>query len=214
MKRIVLGGLTAAAVAVAGALAASAGAGAPTLVVTFDDDSFNPRQVGVTVSPASPEIIWERDAGTNLEHDVRQDDGLFRSGPPSQDYDGHADEVAAGKYHYYCTVHGSRAGGMDGVLRVEPRVAAGSGQSLRVVWADRDAEAKHRYAVAFRVEGTSRWRTWKRGTERPSGQFGAGNEPVNLNPNLVYQVRARTFVKGHPDRRSNWSPAVSFGVLN
>ena len=210
MKRIVLGTSTAATLAVAAALAASAGAGAPTLVVTFDDDSFNPRQARVDVSRASPEIAWER-AGTNLEHDVRQDDRLFRSGPPSPDYDGHADDVAAGKYHYYCTVHGSKAGGMDGVLRVEPKVTAGSGQSFRVAWADRDAEAKHRYAVEFRVEGRRRWRTWESATGRPSGRFGARNEPVNVKRDLAYEVRARTLVKGHPDRRSGWSPSVSFG---
>jgi plastocyanin len=212
MKRIVLTS-TAAVAAVAAALAASAGAGAPTLVVTFDDDSFNPRQARVEVSSASPEIAWER-AGTNLEHDVRQDDRLFRSGPPSPDYDGHADEIAAGKYHYYCTVHGSRAGGMDGVLRVEPQVAAGPGQSFRVAWADRDAEAKHRYAVEFRVKGKPRWRTWERATKRTSGRFGARNEPVNVKRGKVYDVRARTFVRGHRDRGSGWSPVASFGVLD
>jgi plastocyanin len=209
MKRIVLGTSTAA-VAVVAALAASAGAGAPTLVVTFDDDSFNPRQARVNVSPTSPEIAWER-ADTNLEHDVRQDVGLFRSGPPSPDYDGHADQIAAGKYHYYCTVHGSRAGGMDGVLRVEPRIGPGPGQSFRVAWADRDAEAKHRYAVEFRVEGKPRWRTWERATKRTSGRFGARNEPVNVKPSKVYDVRARTFLKGNRDRRSGWSPVVSLG---
>jgi plastocyanin len=212
MKRIVLVS-TAAVAAVAGALAASAGAGAPALVVTFDDDSFDPRQASVQVNPGSPEIAWER-AETNLEHDVRQDDRLFRSGPPSPDYDGHADDIAAGKYHYYCTVHGSRAGGMDGVLRVEPKVAPGPGQSFRVAWADRSAEAKHLYDVEFRVEGQRRWKTWKRATKRASGRFGARNDPVNVKPGKAYEVRAQTFVKGHRDRRSGWSPAVSFGALN
>jgi plastocyanin len=212
MKRIVLAS-TAVVAAIAAALAASAGAGTPTEVVTFDDDSFDPRETTVGVTSAGPEIAWER-AETNLEHDVRQDDRLFRSGPPSPDYDGHADEIAAGKYHYYCTVHGSRAGGMDGVLRVEPKVTPGSGQSFRVAWADRDAEAKHRYEVEFRVEGTSRWRTWQRGTARASGKFGARNKPVDVKPGRAYELRARTFVKGKKERRSGWSPVVAFGALN
>jgi plastocyanin len=213
MKRIVLGGSAAAALAAA-ALATSAGAGAPaTPLVNFDDDSFDPRQVTTGVRPADPEIVWQR-GGTLLEHDVRQDDSLFRSGPPSPDYDGHADEVAAGKYHYYCTVHGSEAGGMDGVLRVEPSVASGSRQSVRIAWADRDAERKHRYDVQFKLERTPRWRTWMRATKRPRGRFGARNEPVNLKPGRAYSVRARTFVKGKRDRRSGWSPVVSFGLVN
>jgi plastocyanin len=212
MKRIVriMGGAVAATAAVGAAVAV--GGGPPAQQIDFGDSFFSPRNApAVDISAGGKEVAWIG-PNTDLPHNIHQDRRLFHSGPPSTTVDEYQTDIAAGKYHYYCQVHGSRSGGMDGVVRIEPEALAGDGESVTIRWADVNAEAKHRYRVEFRRAGANKWKVWKKGTAQTQGQFGANDKPVNANPNRDYQVRARTFVKGNKKRRSGWSPPVAFAV--
>jgi plastocyanin len=208
MKRIVLGVATAAVVSAA-VFAGIAGGVPKEIQFTDTPAKFTPRS---TAGPVDPRVAAQSGAefawlgpGTTDPHNVREDSRLFRSGDPDVNVDEFQLDISAGRYHYYCEVHGSAAGGMDGVVRVRPRVQtspAGTG----VIWADDAAEASHRFKVQYRRKGTTKWKTWKPATKRTSALFG----PVPAGASRKYQVRARTFVKGQEERRSGWSPKVTF----
>ena len=87
-----------------------------------------------------------------------------------------------GEYHYYCQLHGSRAGGMAGVVKIRPVAAVGDGDSARVIWSDSEAEAAHRYRVEFRRQGARKWKVWKRATSRDSGRVRSGRQPGEREP--------------------------------
>jgi plastocyanin len=212
VKRIVRRLVVASAVGCAALAAAPAFAGTPTPVIDVVDSQFRPAtSPSVTTVQEQHEFAWLED-DTNLRHNVNQDDRLFRSGAPRANFGQYTEDISAGTYHYYCQMHGSRAGGMDGVVRVRPDVTPGNGASAMAFWADPQAEAKHRFAVQFRRLGATRWRTWKRGAAGFKGNFGLNDNPINANPTVTYQLRARTFVKGDRDRRSGWSQPESFDV--
>jgi plastocyanin len=211
LKRIVRACAAGAAVALA-ALAAPATAGGP-LQIEFGEDFFAPgNPPSQSVSQSGDEVVWVGPDAED-EHNVNQDSRLFRSGPVNDIAEYHED-IAAGRYHYYCEAHGSLAGGMDGVVKIRPVALVSSGDSARVFWADSEAENGHRYRVEFRREGARKWKVWKRSTAKTRGEFGKGNAPVNANPNQEYQVRVRTFVKNQPSRRSGFSPVLTFGVAS
>ena len=175
--------------------------------VVVRNNQFDPDRVpSETVTQGAIEIRWFGDTGG--PHSVRQDDRLFSSGAPDSPFGTFDQDISAGSYHYYCTVHGSPRGGMDGVVRVRPSPEPGDGDSALVFWADPAAEARHRFTVQFRRKAASarRWKTWKAASKRISGDFGARNVPINARPGITYEVRARTFVKGARDRRSGFSP--------
>lgn len=213
MKRIVR--MAAAGIVLATALMAGsalAGAMAPQQQILFGDSSFSPaKPPAIDVHPGVSEVAWDR-ADTTLPHNVHQDKRLFRSGAPSAGLNQYRTDIAAGKYHYYCQVHGSKAGGMDGVIKVRPSVAAPSGDSILIRWADSGAEPKHRYRVEFRRAGANRWKVWKKGTAQIQDLFGEGGDPVTTSPTREYQLRVRTFVQGNKKRRSGWSPRLRFSV--
>lgn len=176
------------------------------------DNDFKPRLIPMeTVTQGAIEIRWSGET-TSQSHNVRQDDRLFKSGPPEAPFGQFDEDISAGRYHYYCQVHGSKAGGMDGVIKVRPIPEQGDGDSAVIFWADEEAEPKHRFTVQFRREGASKWKTWRKRTARISGNFGQADNPINAVPGTTYQVRARTFVKKKPHRRSGWSPAEPFTV--
>ncbi len=214
MKDIVRIGATT--IAAASVLVAIAQAGVnPNPEINFDNSSFTPRKANAVVSAGSTEGVWIADPNPPaLSHNIRQDKRLFRTGPPNQMPEKQL-HVSAGTYHYYCEVHGSRAGGMDGFLRVRPTISAGLGDTAVITWADEEAETNHRFAVQYRLQG-KRWKDWKRRTRRTNGVFGGNNKPINANPNRTYQVRVRTFVKPKPGRKpkrsSRWSPPIPFQV--
>src|SRR5262245_10354351 len=138
MKRIVPGALCVIAAAVVVPLA-SAG-GAPT-EITFTDDpaEYSPENASATVNPLTTgtggeEFVWVG-PGTLDEHNVREDNRLFRSGPASEDFHEYHTDISAGRYHYYCEVHGSKSGGMAGTVRVRPAI-----EGAFVRWADPAAE--------------------------------------------------------------------------
>ena len=212
MKRIVRIAGVGAAVA-ATAMAASALAG-PVVQqeITFVDNAFdpaNPPPFGVSLG--AREVAW-LGPDTDEPHNIHQDKRLFHSGEPSVTVDEYQTDIAAGKYHYYCQVHGSKAGGMDGVLKIGPGFSASGPDSIGIFWADSEAEPKHRYRVEFRRVGARKWKVWKKGSAQTGDVFGAGNDPVNANPDREYQVRVRTFVKGKKKKRSGWSPRPTFSV--
>ena len=186
------------------ALAAPALAGGP-LEIEFRDTEFDPSNPPPRgVSPAGEEVVWVGPEVT-LDHNIHQDSRLFHSGAPGATKEYHED-ISAGRYHYFCQVHGSRAGGMDGVVKIKPTVVLPDGDSVRVIWADSAAEPNHRFEVQFRRPSAEKWRTWKRATAQTLGEFGEGNDPINANPNKTYQLRVRTFVKGkRKQRHSGWA---------
>jgi plastocyanin len=208
VKRIVPG--AAGAAAALGLASVALAGGAPTQIGFTDDPAeFDPATASATVDPdvvtaGGAEFAW-LGPGTVDEHNVRQDDKLFRSGPPSEDFHEYQTDISAGRYHYYCDLHGSQAGGMAGTVRVRPAI-----EGAFVRWADAAAEEKHRFTVEFRRKGGRKWATWKRATKAPRLEFGAGNKPVRVKPGRDYQVRVRTFVANKPKRRSGWSPVVTF----
>ena len=180
--------------------------------ITFGDSFFKPaKPPPFGVSSGAREVAW-LGPDTDLPHNIHQDKRLFRSGPPSTTVDEYQTDIAAGRYHYYCQVHGSKSGGMDGVLKIRPRFSASGPDTIGIFWADSEAEAKHRYRVEFRRAAANRWKVWKKGTAQTGDVFGADGDPVNANPNREYQVRVRTFVKGNKERRSGWSPRLTFQV--
>jgi len=189
---------------------ASAGGGGPFAIQFTDDPAvFAPKAATTTVDRApagagGAEFAW-LGPGTTDEHNVRQDDRLFRSGPASEDFHEYQTDISAGRYHYYCELHGSPSGGMAGTVRVRPAI-----EGAFVRWADSASEANQRFAVEFRKQGARKWKTWKRATKAARLKFGARNKPVNVQPGRKYEVRVRTFLASNKKKRSGWSPVVSF----
>lgn len=214
MKRIVRG-VAVATVALAG-LAIPAGAGVPAAEIDFGDDFFNPDNATADLNPSGNEGVWTRSLGSDGDHNVREDHRLFFSGPArdATEFNEFQASVSAGTWGYYCQTHAtsSTAGDMRGRLRVRPRSGLADGSSAPIIWAEDDDTTGDRYEVQWRRQGTSRWKTWKRATSKPSGRFGLGDNPVNARPDATYQVRVRSFVGARPKRSSRFSPALSFSV--
>lgn len=217
MKRIFgKAGLAAAVVAVA--MVVPAGAGAPVTEIEFGDvsadDYFSPEDVTVTQNPGGNEGVWVRESGSTGDHNVREDRRLFRSGPVQDNttFNEYQESISAGAWHYFCEIHGTRTTGMEGTIRVRPRVDSADGSSALVRWADADDETGDAYKVQWRRGNSGRWNTWLRATKRPAARFGKNDNPTNARPRATYQVRARSFVKAKPKKTSGFSPPTSFGV--
>ena len=160
-------------------------------------------------APSLAEGLWFSEE-PNADHNVLQDQGLFRSGPPGRGKRFRID-ISAGDWHYYCVVHGSVLGGMEGTIAVRPIAERGDGDSALVRWAGGDAESGNRFEVEWREPGKS-WRTWKDSTAKPKLDFGRNGSPTVAEPGVKYEVRVRSFAAGDESRRSGLSPAVSFKV--
>ncbi len=208
MKRIVRATGTAALVCAA-LLAAPVYAGGPE-EIEFGSDFFEPGEAGpVDLRPFAREGLWFSEE-PNADHNVVQDRGLFRSGPPGRGKRFRID-ISAGDWHYYCVVHGSVLGGMEGTISVRPIADRGDGDSALVRWAGGDGESGNRFEVEWREPGKS-WRTWKDSTAKPKLDFGRDGSPTVAEPGVKYEVRVRSFAAGDESRRSGLSPAVSFKV--
>jgi plastocyanin len=201
-------GLLAASVSLAlVALAVPASAGVPA-TVSVEDDFFDPDPVaqGVTLS-----VTWDWADGLVNEHNVRQDDKLFRSGNPT-DIPTESFEIhpSAGTYHYYCELHGSEAGGMDGKLRMRPiQDFLKRGSTRRIIWSDGSNDSGNQFDVQYRVQGRDKWRNWKKNTKQDAADFGGNDKPIDVNPNKTYEVRARSEKASNPKKkRSGWSPPL------
>lgn len=206
----------AAAAALAVSLTVASAAGAETTITlepSPGENSFAPRQVTTSISDARFRWVWGAGGvGSVNPHDVVQDDGLFRSGPPK--YSGEYEVTAsAGTFPYVCTVH---APYMKGTLSVRPEGGENYPRPFRVGWAAREAETGKRFDVRYRVERRrsgarrakrSAWRTWRRSTKRVAGTFGRRGKPVRVRKGLRYRFKVRSKGSG----RSDWSPPLVVG---
>ena len=206
-----------AAALVAGALAVPASGGASVTEIEFGDeptDYFAPENVTVGQTDAVNEGIWVRAAGSTGDHNIREDSRLFRSGPvlDNTEFNEYQESISAGAWHYFCEIHGTRTTGMEGTIKVRPRVDSTDGSTAVIRWADGGDETGDAYRVQWRRGTSGRWKTWLKGTKRPAARFGKAGNPTNPRPTATYQVRVRSYVKAKPKKTSGYSPALSFDV--
>jgi plastocyanin len=182
-----------------GAVPAAAG----TANVDVADSAFSPDAIGNQVGDA---VLWSSD-GTIFQHNVREDGQLFRSGAPTSMPFDFTVVFSAGTFHYYCEIHGSPDGGMDGLVRIPVAIArAPAGLPFTVVWATEASETGDSYEVQFRV-GSGDWRRWRRNTTVLNGVFGRNRAPVRVRDGVRYSFRARSREGGVTSR---WAPVRSF----
>ena len=167
------------------------------------------RQGRSTFAPTAPEGVWNS-GSPNTDHNVFEDSGFFRSGRPGTGQE-FREEITAGEWHYYCKVHGSVLGGMDGTIAVRPAVSRGDGASALIRWADNDAARGNAYEVEWRRQG-KKWRVWEESTSERKLEFGLDGSPVVADPGQKYEVRVRSFVAQNPSKTSLVSPANTFKV--
>jgi hypothetical protein len=180
--------------------------------IAINDDEFAPEVVS-NESLGGGQFNWQW--GTVFDkHNVRQDNKLFRSGPPTDDDDATfgSIELPAGRYHYYCENHGTKNGGMDGLIGIHPTVGVQTDDYVPVEWAfDNPIRVGNRWDVRYRI-GSGKWKTWLKGAKKLEGKFGHNDKPVNFNPNRTYSVSVKTKLASDPSRQSKFSPAESFGA--
>jgi plastocyanin len=195
--------------ATAALLALPAVAGAAPREINANDDFFSPSKPAARNFQAGGSFHWSRGAGSIDSHNIRQDDKLFRSGDPVSGPINFSINASAGSYHYYCELHGSRHGGMSGVVKVRPRAVPDSvaGEVL-VRWADSNTNTGSRFDVRYRVDHR-KWKLWKNDTRKLQGRFGHNDRPVNFNLNRhTYKIEARS-ERRQVSKRSDWSPALT-----
>jgi hypothetical protein len=156
---------------------------------------------------AGGEVHWTRQAGAIHSHSVHQDDGLFDSGDPTAGPIDFTVDFSAGTFHYYCEVHGSPTGGMDGVVRVPVRInVAPTGRPFTVRWATQDTQTGSIFDVQYKV-GSGEWRNWKVDTSKLKAVFGKNGNPVVVKAGVKYSFRARS---QEGSATSKYSPKKSF----
>lgn len=208
--RRAIGTITAAVAALALALAAiaHAGPGAPATITVEPGgaDAFDPDDVTRNLDRATFEWEWDSPP-TRHSHNVREDSKLFTSGQITKN--GHLTlQASAGSYHYYCDVHGSENGGMDGRIKVRPIAGAvAANNTFRLFWAENGVRSGDRFDVRYRVSGGP-WKDWKQNTSQLSALFGSGGSPV-AQPNRAYQFQARSQKGTKNKTASDWSPALT-----
>jgi hypothetical protein len=148
----------------------------------------------------------------SLPHNVRQNATLFNSGAPTRNLN-FSVRASAGTYHYYCTLHGTTSGGMDGVVRVRPLFAAApTGLPFTVSWALSGTSATttgNQFDVRFRVGTSPTWTTWRNNTTARSGVFGQNGLPVQVVAGRTYHFQARSQKAAAPNQPSGWSPTLT-----
>ena len=171
--------------------------------VEVHDNFFAPDEIGNRVGDT---VRWFSD-GTNNEHNVREDGLLFYSGAETNLPIDFPVVFSAGTFHYYCEVHGSEFGGMDGLVRIPTRISrAPEGLKFTVRWATEASETGNVYDVQFKV-GSGDWRNWRRDTASLSGVFGRNGNPVRVRGGVLYRFRARS---QEGAEFSRYSPVRSF----
>lgn len=197
--RLIRGAAIASVVAVA--VIASAASAATTEVKVADDEFISP---SVTTSVGSS-VHWSRAAGSDDDHNVRQNAGIFTSGAPTEGAIDLTVIFSAGTFNYMCEVHGSD---MSGVVKVKPKLsAAPAGRNFTVKWATSTTDTGTKFDVQYRVGSSTTWKTWKSATTAKSAVFGAGGKPVRpaAGKKYTFRVRSRAGTK-----LSGWSPAAAF----
>ena len=200
-------------VIVVGALAYASVASAAATQIQVKDSFYAPDNPPVRNLSSGASFQWVRAAGSTLPHNVRQDFGLFNSGSPTSGPINFSIRASAGTFHYYCTLHGSTSGGMDGVVRVRPIFAAApTGAPFTVTWAltgTTGTNTGNQFDVQYRVGTTTTWKFWRNDTATRSGVFGQNNQPVQVLLGRTYQFRVRSQRSTAPSQPSGWSPILT-----
>jgi hypothetical protein len=207
MKRIVL----AAVIAVLLALPTlSFGGGSITQITLYDspDNSFVPKNAP-TRDLGTGSFHWSRDVASFNDHNVRQDDKLFRSGEVTSGPIDFQLTVSAGTFHYYCENHGSRTSGMEGTVKVRPSLVPDPiGRPFTIVWADINTESGNAFDVRYK-RGGGTWKIWRNDTSAFSAVFGRHKHPERIQLGSTYKFQARSEKKSNPSKRSKWSPTLT-----
>jgi plastocyanin len=194
--------------AAAALLGLPAAAGAAPRNIDVGDDFFSPKRPPARSFQPGPSFHWSNGSGTFNAHNVRQDDRLFRSGGLTRGPIDFSIRASAGSFHYFCELHGSRNGGMSGVVKVRPITVPDSlvGQIL-VQWASSNTNTGSRFDVRYRVDNR-RWKTWKNDTAKFQGSFGRHDNPVDYRPNRhTYKLKVRS-ERRRVSKRSGFSPTI------
>lgn len=196
---------------VVGALAYASVASAAATQIRVDDSFYSPDSATRNLSTGAS-FTWMTAQFASLPHNVRQDATLFNSGSPTRSLN-FSVRASAGTFHYYCTLHGSTSGGMDGVVRVRPIFAAApTGLPFTVSWAlsgTSPTTTGNQFDVRYRVGTSSTWRSWRNDTSTRSGVFGQNGQPVQVVAGRTYHFQARSQKMSAPNRPSGWSPTLS-----
>lgn len=177
--------------------------------VSIGDSFFSPDTIS---RRAGGSVHWARSSGSGLSHNVRENHLLFRSGNITSGTIDFTRIFSAGTFHFYCEQHGSPSGGMDGLVKVKPRIAAApSGLKFTVRWANAQSNTGEVFDVQYRV-GSGPWKDWKKNTPAEKGVFGANGKPVGAKDGTKYSFRARSQMAGDDTSASGWSPRTSFTV--
>jgi plastocyanin len=199
------------AVIAVGALAYASVASAAATEIKVADNSFSPRTPPARNLATGASFHWQRAAGSTLPHNVRQNFKLFYSGAATSGPINFSVSASAGTYHYYCEVHGSASGGMDGVVKVRPKFGSNpTGAPFTVVWAlpgTTGTTTGNQFDVRFRVGTSGTWKLWKNDTSARSGVFGQNGQPVQVMLGRTYQFQARS--QNTPTQPSGWSPTLT-----
>jgi plastocyanin len=176
-------------------------------VVSVLDNDFAPLD-HVLTAPGRL-VTWEWDENVKNMHSIRQREGLFSSGPETNDPAATFERrFSAGSFDYYCGVHGVS---MSGRVRVPVTIAtAPTGRPFTVRWATLSTNVGQVFDVQYRI-GSGAWLTWRMDTSKPSRVFGKDGKPVVVKAGRTYSFRARTQrIVGEPLDRSGWSLVRSF----
>lgn len=193
--------------AIAGlALAAQAAAGPPPTDVKVEDDKFKPA-VAMQLLESSTHWIWNDDVAH--KHNVREDHKLFYSGPPTKDIDTNISRlVSVGTFHYYCEKHGSKNGGMDGEVKVRPQqLPPLTDDEFKVRWSDGTFSTGDRFDLRWKRAG-GEYESWIANTNLKEAIFGAGDDPVDVEPGRTYLIQGRSEMAANPSGHSGWSPVL------
>jgi plastocyanin len=152
-------------------------------------NNFDPE---VTTLTAPGQVVTWDWAGGN-SHNVRQDALLFYSGGFTSNPDAEfVRTFSAGSFHYYCELHGSSSGGMDGRVRVPPSISGDpAGLPFTVRWATGTTNVGQVFDVQYRV-GSGAWVTWRTDATARAKVFGANGKPIVVKAGRTYGFRVRT----------------------
>lgn len=176
--------------------------------IQVGDNFFSPQSPAARSFQHGTSFHWQRAAGSGGAHNVFQDAGLFRSGGLTSGPINFSISASAGSFHYYCQLHGSPAGGMDGVVKVQPIFnAAPSGNPFTVIWADSATNTGKAFDVRYKV-GAGAWKIWKNDTSQFQAVFGQNMLPVPVMLGTTYQFQVRSEQASNHTKVSGWSPAL------
>ena len=126
---------------------------AATVEVKVDDDEFISRTVN---SPVGSSVHWSRAAGSDGDHNIRQNNGIFTSGAPTDGPIDFTKTFSAGTFAYQCDVHGSD---MSGTVKVKPKISvAPTGKPFTVTWANGSTDTGTAFDVRYKV-GSGAYKT-------------------------------------------------------